>query len=146
MTESPDRPAADTEGVPPPAGPRVLVVDDDPDMQRYIRLCLERGWSRGCVIEVRGDGAEALLLAERERFDVVVTDVRLPGMDGLALAAALGASRAHAGPPVLVVTGEPGDVARAETLARERGDRAVLAKPFNAARLVAALERLLELR
>lgn len=146
MTESRHHPAADTAGVPLPAGPRVLVVDDDPDMQRYIRLCLERGWNRGCVVEVRGDGAEALLVAGRERFDVVVTDVRLPGMDGLALAQALGDSRAHAGLPVLVVTGEPDAIARAEALARERRDRAVLAKPFNAARLVAALERLLELR
>ncbi len=146
MTEPRDRPAADTAGALPPAGPRVLVVDDDPDMRRYIRLCLERGWSRGCAVEVSGDGAEALLLAGRVRFDVVVTDVRLPGMDGLALAAALGESRAHAGLPVLVVTGEPDAIARAEALARERRDRAVLAKPFNAARLVAALERLLEPR
>lgn len=127
-------------------GLRVLVVDDDPDMQRYLRLCLERGWGRRCTVEGCGDGDEAVLLAERERFDLVVTDVRLPRMDGYALSAALDRMPTGAGVPVLFVTGEPDCAARASAFVDARADRALLTKPFNSTRLAAALAKLMETR
>ncbi len=147
MEHSTRRPG-ETGAAPPGHRPlRMLVVDDDPDMRRYIRLTLERAWAAGSsmlTVEECGDGAEALALVEQERFDVVVTDVRLPGLDGLALCEALDRSARHDTTAVLIVTGEPSAHERAEAFVRAGARRALLTKPFNAARLVEALGRLLE--
>ena len=63
----------DTTGrsAPAPAPVRVLVVDDDPEMQRYLRLGIERGWRRSSVVTVCPDGAAALEALRRERFDKI---------------------------------------------------------------------------
>lgn len=121
---------------------RVLVVDDDPEMLRYLRLTIERAAGDHAEVRVAGDGLEALAALEAERFDVLVTDVRLPGLDGLALCEALARTERNAASSVLLVTGDPDVLARATAFVAGRRDRAVLAKPFNAARLVDALRRL----
>jgi PAS domain S-box-containing protein len=61
------------------AGVRVLVVDDDPGICRTLQEILE---AEGCVVATAGDGAEALALVEAQRFDVVLSDVVMPKMDG----------------------------------------------------------------
>jgi CheY-like chemotaxis protein len=79
-------PAADSRTV--PAGIRVLVVDDDPDLRGYIRSCLRRvGGVEPRIIEAL-DGAEALAVARRAPPDVVISDVVMPGLDGVSLARA----------------------------------------------------------
>lgn len=111
--------------------PLVLVADDDPDLRAYIRSSL-RAAAR---VAEAADGAEALALARRETPDLVIADVRMPGLDGHALCAALHADAATAAVPVLLVSGEPpGTRACAEGF---------LAKPFNAAGLRAAVALLL---
>jgi DNA-binding response OmpR family regulator len=66
--------------VPVHAGPRVLVVDDELDFMETLVKRLER---RGFEVTGVGGGQEALLLLQKERFDVVVLDVMMPGMDGI---------------------------------------------------------------
>jgi DNA-binding NarL/FixJ family response regulator len=61
---------------------RVVIVDDQPLMRAAMRDCLEAEPDL-IVVGEAGDGATALRLAERLRPDVVVMDVRMPGMDGL---------------------------------------------------------------
>lgn len=66
--------------VPVHAGPRVLVVDDELDFMETLVKRLER---RGFEVTGVGGGQEALRLLQKERFDVVVLDVMMPGMDGI---------------------------------------------------------------
>lgn len=66
--------------VPVHAGPRVLVVDDEQDFVETLVKRLER---RGFEVSGVGSGQEALLLLGKERFDVVILDVMMPGMDGI---------------------------------------------------------------
>ena len=112
----------------------VLVADDDADMRLYLRGCL-LGMGAARVIEA-ADGPEALRLAAGS--DLVITDVRMPGMDGHALCCALRAGADTRSLPLLLVSGEapagPGPCADG-----------FLAKPFNAAGLRAAVEHVLAL-
>ncbi len=78
---------------------RVLVVDDEPKMQRVLEIMLHK---MGHEVLLAGDGQAALALAQREAVDLVMTDLRMPGMDGIALLSAL---RAHGvNVPVILLT------------------------------------------
>jgi CheY-like chemotaxis protein len=112
----------------------VLVVDDDADMRLYLGGCL-RGLGVARVVEA-ADGQEALRLAPDA--DLVISDVFMPGLDGIALVRALKADARTRAIPVLLVSGE---VVLSPLDARADG---FLTKPFNATRLRAAVERLLD--
>ncbi len=68
------------------AGPRVLLVDDDPDVLESISLLLRL---RGYLVDEALDGPQAVAIARRRPPAVVIMDVRLPGMNGFAVAAVL---------------------------------------------------------
>jgi two-component system response regulator AtoC len=59
---------------------KILLVDDEPSMRHMLRLVLEKG---GYWIAEAADGESALTLMEKEHFDLVLCDIRMPGMDGL---------------------------------------------------------------
>jgi PAS domain S-box-containing protein len=80
-------------------GLRVLVVDDDLGVCHSLKEILQ---GCGCVVETANDGAEALLRVERERFDLVLSDVVMPKMDGYELYTALRRLRPEL--PVLMMT------------------------------------------
>ena len=119
----------------------VLIVEDEKHLADGLRFNLE---AEGYEVETAadGEGALALLLAERRRFDVVVLDVMLPGADGFAVAAEL--RRAGSFVPVLMLTarGRPEDVLRGF----ESGADDYLPKPFELAVLLARIRGLLRRR
>lgn len=119
--------------------PRVLVVDGDADNRELYRdsFTLE-GWA----VTEAGDGREALVHALTSRPSVVVTELRLPLIDGVALCEILRKDRSTEAVPILVVTSET----RAVELARaERaGASAVLIKPSTPDLIVAEMKRLVE--
>lgn len=80
--------------------PRILLVDDDVDLlDTLVRLLGRQGYT--CRVASSGD--EGIRVMEAESPDVVVTDLRMPGMDGLAVARR---ARQHCPPiPVIVMTG-----------------------------------------
>jgi CheY-like chemotaxis protein len=100
---------------------RCLVVDVEPAILRLVVVVLR---DLGCETLTAVDAESALLIMEREHPDVVISDIKLPGMDGLELARRIKSSANGDGTtPVLLMSafGEPRD---------HRGD-AFLAKPFD---------------
>lgn len=103
---------------------KVLVVDDDPVVGTSFDRVLSR---KGYTVITAHDAAEALEQLRREEVDLVVTDIRMPGMDGLQLAETVKARRPWT--PVVIVTGY-GDRADEER-ARTAGVSAFLHKPLS---------------
>jgi CheY-like chemotaxis protein len=62
--------------------PHGLIVDDDPFMRNVMAMILD---SLGYLVTVTGDGFEALRSLETEPYDLVISDVKMPGLDGPAL-------------------------------------------------------------
>lgn len=81
--------------------PLILVVDDSITTRTLEQTILE---TQGYRVEVAVNGREALELAQRYRFDVIISDVQMPEMDGLELLATLKADPALAETPVILVT------------------------------------------
>ena len=118
---------------------RVLVVDDEPRMAASIALALTRA---GHDCETRGSGAEALALLEQRSADVVVTDWRMPGMDGLELLRRIRDRDPKL--PVILLTAF-GSVPSAVEAMRE-GAFDYITKPFDNDELRALVDRALALR
>jgi CheY-like chemotaxis protein len=118
---------------------RILVVDDDRTTLRMIRLQLE---ARGYEVETARDGAAALKRLAAARFDLVLLDVWMPGMDGLEVLARLRGSPQR--PRVVVMTADDAP----ETLLRAVREHAFryVTKPVEPAELTAVVESVLATR
>lgn len=110
---------------------RILVVDDNADMRDYITRLLRERWS---VVAV-GDGLAALETLKRERFDLVISDIMMPQMDGFELLRKIKSSPAHIETPVVLLSARAGEESRIEGLGAGADDYIV--KPFSAAQLIA---------
>jgi putative two-component system response regulator len=124
---------------PPPSGnarPRVLCVDDEPVILQIERRLLE---VQGFDPVTCGDPVAAIALFDDKPFDVVITDIHMPGMDGLTLMKALRERRPEL--PVMVVTGQ-GTVDTAIQALRE-GASGMLVKPFTGEELLGEVRRAL---
>jgi len=102
---------------------RILVVEDEALLRFSLVAYLE---DSGHACREAADGEEALALLATEPFDLVLTDLRMPRMDGFALLDALHA--AHPGLPVVVLTGTRDALVEEESKAR--GAQACLFKPL----------------
>ncbi len=123
--------------MPDPGSPvvmRILVIDDDPDLLRSLETFLT---GRGHRVFLAEDATKGLEILRREPIDIAITDIVLPGMDGLEL---LGqARRISPGTEVIMITGH-GDIETAVWAMRE-GAFDFFAKPFQVEALQAALQR-----
>ena len=117
--------------------PRILVVDDDPDLLLLLHSSLELDGFE-CV-EV-ADGASAIEQIAGERFDAVLLDLMMPGVDGWAVLRS--ASRRAEAPPFVVVSAKSGQEDRAR--AYRLGAAAYLTKPFDPAELTSTLRSAIE--
>ena len=115
---------------------RILVVDDDPNLLRLLALRLEK---EGFAVTQATSGEEALAKLAHGLPDLVITDMRMGGMDGLALFEAV--SRRHPALPVIILTAH-GNIPDAVHATR-KGVFGYLTKPFEARALMAEVERAL---
>ena len=115
---------------------RILIVDDQPAVRRglHLRLSLEPEVE---VIGETGDGAEAISLAGYLQPDVVLMDVRMPGMDGIEATAALRAVSQESAVVILSLD----DDAKTRTRAKEAGAVAFIAKRRMEEELLAVVRR-----
>lgn len=120
------------------ATPGVLVIDDDPT----IRLLLTAGLGRqGFRVTSVEDGPAGLTAFARERPDLVLVDVSMPGMDGYAVVTGLRAMPQGESLPVLMLTAA--DDAETRRLAADAGATDVITKPFQLLPLAERLRQLL---
>ncbi|NKE68831.1 response regulator [Ramlibacter sp. RBP-2] len=80
---------------------RVLLVEDNEQNRYLVTFLMERN---GCLVTHAADGPAALALAREQRFDVILLDIQLPGMDGYAVARALRDTGCQPGVPIVAVT------------------------------------------
>ncbi len=113
---------------------RILVVEDEPKTGAYLKKGLEES---GMSVDLATDGADGLLLAEEEPYDVIVLDVMLPVLDGWAVLQRLRASKAT---PVLFLTARDDVEDRVRGL--ELGADDYLVKPFAFVELLARVRTL----
>ena len=116
--------------------PKTLLVDDEPDL---VATCVRLLGQIGHRCLTAGTGREAMSLIDAEHPDLVVTDLRLPTIDGLAIARH--ARRASPPPPVILTTGFTSREVRRE--AEQAGAAVYLSKPFSAAEFLDAVRRAL---
>ncbi len=119
--------------------PRILIVDDEERMAAVVAGALERG---GWDCETANGGEAALASLERREADVVVTDWKMPGMDGIELLKVLHEKRPSL--PVILLTAYAS--VRSAVAAMREGAFDYVAKPFDNDELRTAVARALELR
>ncbi|MBI3799088.1 MAG: sigma-54-dependent Fis family transcriptional regulator [Deltaproteobacteria bacterium] len=117
---------------------QVLVVDDEPKMQRILEIMLHK---MGHDVLLAADGQEALKLAQSVPIDLVMTDLRMPGMDGVALLTALREHGIEA--PVIVLTAH-GTVESA-VAAMKNGAYDYILRPFDVDAVEIVIRRALAL-
>jgi two-component system, chemotaxis family, chemotaxis protein CheY len=117
---------------------KILVVDDSVTMRQMIAFTLEKA---GHEVELADNGNTALIACDKERFDLVITDINMPGMGGFELIKELRMRQATRTKPILVLTTE-GD-AEKKAAGRAAGATGWIVKPFNPQALLDVLPRVL---
>lgn len=119
----------DQAGSPRKGQPRILIVEDDNEMRGALRdLFLMKGYA----VNTAKDGITAAEIAWKDPYDVIVSDIRLPGMDGMAVTRTVNAGT-H--PPVVILITAYPEWKVYEEAARS-GARYLLRKPLDLVRLV----------
>ena len=103
--------------------PKVLIVEDDPQVSRFLSRLLA---DEGCEVRSAGCAEEAIRLAGCECFQLILTDINLPGMGGFE---AIGALKAAGDAPILVMTGGADERLAAD--AKLMGAIGLISKPFD---------------
>jgi PAS domain S-box-containing protein len=115
---------------------RVLVVEDNGFNQEVLRAILERA---GLGVDVADEGRAALTMAAQVRYDLVLTDLHMPGMDGFAMAQGLRVLAGYEEVPILALTANAFRETRDACLAAGMND--FVAKPVSPAHLYGVLQR-----
>jgi signal transduction histidine kinase len=119
---------------------RILLVDDNTDMREYLKRLLAAKYD----VEATADGESALEATRRETFDLVLSDVMMPKLDGFGLLKALRAEEKTRTIPVILLSARAGEEARVEGMGAGADD--YLIKPFSARELLACVEAHLNLQ
>jgi DNA-binding response OmpR family regulator len=120
------------------SAPRVLVVEEEPNIRELV--CLHLGLE-GYTCEGLGDGRQAIERTEHERFDLIVLDVMIPGLDGFGVCRAVRGGRTNRDVPILILTARTEESDK--VLGLESGADDYLTKPFGVRELVARTRALL---
>jgi len=107
---------------------RALIVDDSSVMRKIVERCLRQaGMDLGQVIEA-SNGAEALALVSENAFDLILSDINMPVMDGLEFVRRLKEMDTAKNIPIVMITTEGGEKSVLEALSL--GARGYIRKPF----------------
>ena len=118
--------------------PSILVVDDEPDVRLLIRIILER---EGHQVSEAADGAEAIELTDRIDPDLILLDIRMPGVDGWEVLERLKADGRLSKTAVIMISAHTTPTVAQQAL--ELGCRAFITKPFRAQDVTATINDVL---
>ncbi|MBX7083391.1 MAG: response regulator [Nannocystaceae bacterium] len=127
-----------TEGTPKLSA---LVVEDSPPMRKMIVFALSR--VRGLTVVEADDGVDALRRIASTKFDIIITDINMPILDGLKLVKRLRADEAYRDVPIIIITTEGAEEDRQRALAL--GATAYITKPIQAPQVIELVREVLGL-
>ena len=139
ITIAPEPDAAEPEPQPVESAPmakRILTIDDSKTIRDMLRLTL---LDAGFEVHQAVDGQEGAGLLDKETYDVVITDINMPKMDGYGVIRHMRSMSVHDKTPILVLTTESEGSKR--NIAREAGATGWLVKPFDPEQLVATINK-----
>lgn len=116
----------------------ILAVDDSASLRQMVVFTLK---SAGHQVSEAQDGIEGLEVAKRQSFDLVITDVNMPRMDGISMIRELRKLPAYRGTPLLMLTTESG--ADKKMQGKQAGATGWVVKPFNPDKLLTVIQRVL---
>jgi DNA-binding response OmpR family regulator len=117
---------------------KVLVVEDNSELLELLRLSFD---SAGFSVLTAGNGVAALEMTRKSSPDLVVLDVMLPELDGMAVCDRLRKDSATAGVPIIMMTGLSGELSRLAGL--DSGATVYITKPVNPETLIAKTKEIL---
>jgi two-component system chemotaxis response regulator CheY len=116
----------------------ILTVDDTASMRQMISFTLN---SAGHEVLEASDGDEALKLANENTFDLIITDINMPNMDGIELVRSLRNNTNYKFTPIILLTTESQQSKREE--GKSAGATGWIVKPFNPEQLIQVVEKVL---
>ncbi|HLB05436.1 MAG TPA: response regulator [Thermodesulfobacteriota bacterium] len=120
---------------------RILVVEDSPTMRQLITFTLKR--LKDIDITEASDGVDGLKKIAGGRFDLILTDINMPIMDGLKLVSLVRNDPLNKGIPIVVITTEGGQEDRDRAMAL--GANSYITKPIQSANLLTIVKELLKI-
>jgi two-component system chemotaxis response regulator CheY len=118
-----------------------LVVEDSPPMRKMIVFALSR--VRELSVVEADDGVDALRRIASTKFDIIITDINMPILDGLKLVKRLRADEAYRSVPIIIITTEGAEEDRQRALAL--GANAYITKPIQAPQVIQLVRETLSL-
>ena len=118
-----------------------LVVEDSPTMRQLIVFALSR--IRGLTVIEADDGVDALKKLAGGHFDIILTDINMPVMDGLKLVKRVRGDEILKGIPIVIITTEGAEEDRQRALAL--GANAYITKPIQAPQVISKVKALLNI-
>ncbi|NDF11416.1 MAG: response regulator [Proteobacteria bacterium] len=115
----------------------VLVVDDSPTMRNMLKAAMQE---QGFEVTMAEDGVDALKVVAKQKWDIIITDINMPNMDGIELIRELRQIETCKFTPILVITTEGGDTAK--KAGKDAGASGWMVKPFNPDTLTKAVQKL----
>lgn len=119
---------------------KVLVVEDSPTMRQLIVFALKR--IRGFQISEANDGVDGLKKLSAEKFDLIVTDINMPIMDGLKLVSMVRNDPNYRETPIIIITTEGANEDRERALAL--GANEYITKPIQTMQILETVKKLMK--
>ena len=118
-----------------------LVVEDSPTMRQLIVFALSR--IRTLKVVEADDGVDALKKLSQQHFDILITDINMPMMDGLKLTSMVRKDEVHKAIPIVIITTEGAQEDRQRALSL--GANAYITKPIQAPQVISKVKELLKM-
>ncbi|MFS4459152.1 ATP-binding protein [Bdellovibrio sp. HCB2-146] len=110
---------------------RILLVDDNTDMRRYVHGLLEKHWE----VDAVSDGTQAIAALKKQSYDLILSDVMMPNLDGFGLVSKVRENPLWCSIPIILLSARAG--ADSKVLGLDAGADDYLTKPFSAKELIA---------
>jgi two-component system chemotaxis response regulator CheY len=118
-----------------------LIVEDSPMMRQLLVFAMSR--LRNMAIVEADDGVDALKKLAATKFDIIITDINMPIMDGLKLVKRIRSDAVHKDVPIVIITTEGADEDRQRAL--QLGANSYITKPIQAPQVISTVKELLSI-